>query len=182
MMHMNDTNTISSLDTIPKISVIVPIYNSEKFLNKCLDSIVNQTLREIEIILINDGSVDSSYQICERYAEYDKRIILINQENKGVSSARNAGIEKASGEYLGFVDSDDYIEAEMYSKLYNSAKRYDADLVNCDAIRNKNDFVLVSEFEKERVYDKGMIQDLLTTSNTSKFFGLLVEIFIGGNS
>lgn len=103
-----------------KISVIVPIYNSEKHIKKCLDSIVNQSYKNIEIILVNDGSIDKSEEICKEYADNDKRIKYIFQLNNGVSSARNNGITNASGEYLLFVDSDDYIDLDMIEILTNN--------------------------------------------------------------
>ena len=102
-----------------KISVIVPIYNAEAYLNRCLDSIINQTYSDLEIILINDGSTDNSLDICLEYASKDKRIVVYNQTNKGISKARNKGIELATGDYIGFVDSDDIISPRMYETLYN---------------------------------------------------------------
>lgn len=116
---------------MPKVSVIVPVYKVEKFLPRCLDSIVNQTLEDIEIICINDGSPDNSLQILEEYAKKDSRIKIINQENAGLSVARNVGMEIAQGEYIGFVDSDDWIDVEFYEKLYTTAKKYDADIGVC---------------------------------------------------
>ena len=102
-----------------KISVIVPIYNAEAYLNRCLDSIINQTYSDLEIILINDGSTDNSLDICLEYASKDKRIVVYNQTNKGISKTRNKGIELATGDYIGFVDSDDIISPRMYETLYN---------------------------------------------------------------
>ena len=99
------------------ISVIVPVYNAEKYLKKCLDSLVNQSYKDLEIILVNDGSQDGSEKICKDYEEKDSRIILINKNNGGPSSARNSGIEKANGEYLSFIDSDDYLALDFYEKL-----------------------------------------------------------------
>ena len=112
-----------------KISVIIPVYNVENYLRQCLDSIINQTLKEIEIICINDGSTDSSKQILEEYALKDERIKIINQKNKGVSAARNTGIDAATGEYIGFVDSDDWVKLDAYEKLYNKITREDVDIV-----------------------------------------------------
>ncbi len=111
-----------------KISVIVPIYNSGKFLHKCLDSIVNQSYKNIEIILINDGSIDNSKSICESYASNDKRIIFINDTNHGVSYARNKGIVLSHGEYIMFVDSDDWLELDACEVLIKSIKN-DIDIV-----------------------------------------------------
>ena len=111
-----------------KVSVIVPIYNSEKFLKKCLDSILNQTLQDIEIICVNDGSTDGSQIILDNYSKKDSRIKVIAQENQGLSEARNRGMFIATGEYVGFVDSDDWIDKDFYEKLYLYAKNYDADI------------------------------------------------------
>lgn len=102
---------------MPKISVIVPIYNVEKYLQECLDSIINQTFKDIEIICVNDGSTDSSLEILNKYAEQDQRIKIINQNNQGLSAARNTGIKYANGEYISFIDSDDYIDTSLYETL-----------------------------------------------------------------
>ncbi|MBR6099633.1 glycosyltransferase family 2 protein [bacterium] len=109
-----------------KVSVIIPVYNVENYLRKCLDSVVNQTLQDIEIICINDGSTDNSLQILNEYAQKDNRIIVINKENQGVSAARNDGIEKAGGEFIMFLDSDDYFMPEACEIAYNSVSdKYD---------------------------------------------------------
>lgn len=99
------------------ISIIVPVYNSELYLDKCITSIINQTYTNIEIILVDDGSTDSSYQICEKYAAMDHRIKVVHKKNGGLSSARNAGLDVCSGDYIGFVDSDDWVSATMYETL-----------------------------------------------------------------
>lgn len=111
-----------------KISVIIPVYNVENYLKKCLDSIMNQTLKDIEIICINDGSTDSSLNILEEFANNDSRIRIINQKNKGPGATRNLGVKEACGEYLGFVDADDWIESNYFETLYNAAKEIDADI------------------------------------------------------
>lgn len=111
-----------------KVSVIIPVYNVEKYLERCLDSVCNQTLSDIEIICINDCSKDNSLKILKEYAKEDGRIKLIDfEENKGTAVARNTGINEAQGEYIGFVDSDDYIDLDFYEKLYNKAIETDAD-------------------------------------------------------
>lgn len=112
----------------PKISVIVPVYNVEKYLSKCLNSLVNQTLKELEIICVNDGSTDNSGQILENFAQKDTRIKVFSQENSGQSVARNVAIEHSTGEYLGFVDSDDWVDLDYFEKLYNTAKDFDCDI------------------------------------------------------
>ena len=111
-----------------KISIIVPVYNSEKFLEKCINSIINQTLKDIEIIFINDGSTDKSLDILKSYELKDSRIKVLSQNNTGPSCARNNGLKIAKGEYVGFVDSDDWIDLDFYEKLYITAKKYDADI------------------------------------------------------
>ena len=104
---------------MPKISVIIPVYNVEKYLEKCLDSVINQTFKDIEIICVNDGSKDKSEEILKRYSTLDSRIRIINQQNQGLSAARNTGIEHAEGEYISFIDSDDYIDDTLYETLIN---------------------------------------------------------------
>lgn len=111
------------------VSVIIPVFNAEKYLKECLNSLIAQTLTSCEFIFVNDGSVDSSQSIIENYQKKDQRIVLINQENNGVSVARNNGIAIASGEYLGFVDADDYIEFDFFEKMYVAAKHAHLDIV-----------------------------------------------------
>lgn len=114
-----------------KISIIVPVYNVEKYLKKCIESILLQTLKDIEIILVDDGSTDDSGRICDEFANMDSRIKVLHKKNGGLSDARNVGINHAEGEYLGFIDSDDYIDNDMYEFLYSNAKKYDADMSTC---------------------------------------------------
>lgn len=114
-----------------KVSIIVPIYNVERYLRQCLDSIVNQTLKEIEIICIDNGSPDNCGEIIEEYAQNDKRIVAIHKQHGEYSSAINAGIKKARGEYIGIVESDDWIAEEMYEKLYKKAKELNSDITKC---------------------------------------------------
>lgn len=113
------------------ISLLVPIYNSGKYLEKCIESVIKQTYKNLEIILIDDGSTDDSGEICDKYASIDKRIKVIHKKNEGVSVARNIGIEKATGEYIGFVDSDDFIHPQMYEILYRMIKEYQLDMAVC---------------------------------------------------
>ena len=123
----------------PLVSVIVPVYNNEAYLPQCLDSIVTQTLSDIEIILVNDGSTDQAGEICKEYAAGDSRIRFLDQENRGPSSARNAGLEVAKGEHIGFVDSDDWIEPHMYERLVQIATEHDCDIVWANVYRNESE-------------------------------------------
>lgn len=116
---------------MPKVSVIIPVYNVERYVEKSIQSVLNQSMKDIEIILVNDGSTDKSGEICDRYGEKEERIIVIHKENGGLSSARNVGVKAASGDYIGFIDSDDYIESVMYETLYQMAERDSADVAVC---------------------------------------------------
>ena len=122
-----------------KVSVIVPVYNTEKYLRRCLDSLVNQTLREIEIIIVNDASPDNSIEIMREYErKYKNKVVVIDLKvNVKQGGARNEGINIAKGEYIGFVDSDDWVDKEMYKELYNKAKENNADIVDSDYILSK---------------------------------------------
>ena len=116
-----------------KVSIIVPVYNVEKYLAKCLDSLVNQTLEDVEIIVVDDGSKDNSKQIIDEFqTKYPDKIKSFVKENGGLSDARNFGLERAIGEYIGFVDSDDYVTAEMFEEMYSLAQKYDAEMVICN--------------------------------------------------
>lgn len=119
------------MDTI--ISIIVPVYNGEKFLEKCIDSIQRQTIENWQLLLIDDGSTDGSPAMCDEYAARDKRIQVVHKSNGGVSAARNDGLELVQGKYIGFVDADDWILADMYEKLVDCAEQNSADIVMCDA-------------------------------------------------
>lgn len=122
----------------PKVSVIVPVYNVEKYLEKCLETLISQTLKDIEIICINDGSKDSSLNILKKYALNDERIKIIDKHNEGLSAARNDGLNAATGEYIGYVDSDDWVDLNFYEKLYNAAKKYNAEAACANIIRCGN--------------------------------------------
>lgn len=113
---------------MPQVSVVVPVYNCYRYLKKCVDSLKNQTLKDLEIILVDDGSSDGSEKLCDQLAESDSRIYVIHQINKGVSAARNAGIIAAHGEYIGFCDADDFCEPDKFEIQYSNAKKYDADV------------------------------------------------------
>ena len=117
-----------------KISIIVPVYKVEKYLSKCIESILAQTFQDFELILVDDGSPDLCGDICEEYALKDSRIKVLHKENGGLSDARNAGIELAQGEYLAFIDSDDYVAPDMYETLYSLAQEYQAEIAVCNAV------------------------------------------------
>ena len=115
----------------PILSVIIPVYNGDRFLERCVKSVEASTLKNIEIILIDDGSVDNSGVLCDKLAKEDNRILVVHQQNAGVSAARNRGLERAQGKYFAFVDSDDYIEMDMYEKMITTMEENDADMVCC---------------------------------------------------
>lgn len=123
---------------MPKVSIIVPFYNTDDYLEKCLNSLINQTLKDIEIILINDGSTDHSLLTAKIFQQKDSRIKIIEQEHKKQGAARNAGMKIAIGEYIGFVDSDDWVDLDYYEKLYNAAKKYDSDIALATNVRIGN--------------------------------------------
>lgn len=116
----------------PIISIIVPVYNVEKFLTKSINSLLNQTFKDIEIILVNDGSSDNSRSVCLYYESLDSRIIYVEQENKGVSATRNTGLKIAKGTYIGFIDPDDWVEPTMFEKMYENIIKHNTDMVFCD--------------------------------------------------
>lgn len=131
----------------PLISVIVPIYNVEKYLSKCVDSIINQTYKNLEIILVDDGSPDNCPKICDEYAKQDSRIKVIHKENGGLSDARNAGMKVATGEYVSFIDSDDYISDDFIETLYATMKTENSDIVECDIVKFEDGTTPVIEKE-----------------------------------
>lgn len=139
-----------------KVSIIVPVYGVEKYIDKCLDSLVKQSLKEIEVIVVNDGTKDNSQKIIDKYVKkYPDKIKSFIKENGGQGSARNYGLEKVSGEYIGYVDSDDFIEKDMYKKLYNKAKEKDYDIVVCgnynvsEDYQNKNVDVFINNYNTD---------------------------------
>jgi glycosyltransferase involved in cell wall biosynthesis len=134
-----------------KISVIVPIYNVEEYLGKCIESILAQTVKGLELILINDGSRDSSGDICDKYRLLDDRVIVIHQENQGVSCARNNGLEVAKGEFIGFVDGDDWIDEDMYQILLEGFEQAGVDIVQCGIKKIYDDRIETARNEKRLV-------------------------------
>ena len=132
---------------MPKISIIVPVYKVEKYLERCLDSIIAQTFSDWECILIDDGSPDNSGKICDEYAEKDERFVVIHQENAGVSAARNAGLDIAKGEYITFVDSDDWIDSNTYQMAYDVTKNNEVDLVLWGIVYEKAESSVTRNFK-----------------------------------
>lgn len=163
-----------------ELSVIVPVYNVEALLPRCIDSILKQTKENLEIILVDDGATDRSGEICDAYAKKDQRIRVIHKPNGGLTSAWKAGAKAAKGSYLGFVDSDDWIEPDMYERMWKSAVKYDSDLVICGLIfdyeasgmENRKE---ISGFTKE-YYDRQELEKLYPTLiNDGRFFGRTLQ-------
>lgn len=149
-----------------KVSIIVPVYKVEKYLKKCVDSIINQTLKNIEIILVDDGSPDSCGLICDDYAKSDSRIKVIHKPNGGLSDARNAGLEVAQGEYISFVDSDDYIDPRMIELLYGCCEKNGTDIAGCDLayVYENSNRVDYNSNDQERVM------------SSDEFFSLMLDV------
>lgn len=150
MLHMKNNNLIS---------IIIPVYNTEKYLVRCINSVLIQSYKNIEVILIDDGSTDNSYKICLGFSKLDKRIKVVKQQNSGASMARNKGVNIAKGKYIGFVDSDDIIDKDMFKTLYDNLVKYDADLSICEVVRfnkepnfnNSNNITLLNQKEALKI-------------------------------
>ena len=137
----------------PKISIIIPVYNTEKYLHECLDSVVNQTLKDIEIICIDDGSTDNSYQILQEYADKDSRFVILQQENKGAGRARNSGLKNATGEFVAFLDSDDYyLNTDVLESLYENAKKNDVLICGGGFAELRPDGTIFSQWKNTKEY------------------------------
>lgn len=150
---------------MPVLSIIVPVYNAAKYLSQCIDSVLAQTFTDFELILVNDGSTDESEKICLLYMKKDSRIKYLKQENGGLPSARKKGFENATGEYIGWVDSDDWIDCDMFEKLYNKAILTNADITACSVIQEYADRKNIL-LPNERFYYKSI--DLLIFSYCNK--------------
>lgn len=147
---------------MPAVSVIIPVYNMEKYLEECIRSLTGQTLPELELIFVDDGSTDACPQILEKYrAEYPGRIRIITQKNAGQGSARNAGLKTACGEYVGFVDADDYVDRRMYAAMYTRARSEDLDLVECDFHYISEDGQEKKTYESAAPWNKLIRRELL---------------------
>ncbi len=154
--------------TSPKVSIVVPVYNTEKYLKQCIDSLTAQTLEEIEIIIIDDGSKEECALLCDEIAKNDERIKVIHKINEGQGIARNCGVDASSGEYVGFVDSDDFVAPQMYEKLYDAANKNDADLVMSgisfvggNTFSKEGEYTEKNYFDKETIFENTEIKPLL---------------------
>lgn len=150
------------LNGSPLISVMIPIYNSEKYLVRCLNSILNQSYTNLEIILVNDGSNDNSLAICEQYRKSDSRIVLINKANEGASQARNVALKRATGDYYGFVDSDDWVFPNYFEKLLIQAKEKNADISRCQSTTSEDEDVTPQKIEIKTMYKQEFMPLILT--------------------
>lgn len=158
---------MESVTSKPKVSVIVPIYNVEKYLRRCLDSLVNQTLTDIEIILVDDESPDNSKEIYKEYLAKDNRIKLVQKKNGGLGFARNSGLEIATGEFIAYIDSDDYVDVNMFKKLYDTSKNNNLDTVYC-GYNNLDDELKVHSFSE--------VDDLTIFSTKDEVNGVLLDM------
>lgn len=148
-----------------KISVIIPVYNVEGYLKECLDSIINQTYDNLQIIIIDDGSNDNSGIICDEYAKIDSRITVIHQDNGGLSDARNTGLDLAIGEYISFVDSDDFISCDYFEFLLNNLIKYDSDISCCAAYK----------YHSKDNYKSSYVNEVKKMTNNEAIFHLIIE-------
>lgn len=148
------------------ISVIVPIYNVEEYLPACIESILNQTYKNLEILLIDDGSTDNSGKICDEYAKQDKRCIVVHQQNKGVSETRNTGLNHATGEYISFIDGDDYIHPQMLEILYEALQKgdYDFSMILYKEVYTKEKFSVISDYVYQEINQDQLIYNLYNSS------------------
>ena len=172
---------------MPKVSVIIPVYNVENYIDRCLKSVTNQTISDLEIIVVNDGSTDKSKEIINNYLEKFKNIKYYEKENGGLSDARNFGMQYATGEYIAFLDSDDYIELKMYEEMYNIAKKENSDMVECDYIweypkKKRNDIGIIYNGKKEAIekarvvaWNKLIKREIIESKNIKFPFGLRYE-------
>ena len=148
------------MSSTPKVSIVIPVYNAEAYIFQGLQSLQNQSLKDIEVIMVNDGSIDSSVNICRSFAEKDSRFVLISQENGGSAAARRAGMLAAHGEYIGFMDADDWCEADMFKKLYSAGNSKNVDIVFCNCYRDYPDYSLMCKKQiRDGFYDRKQIED-----------------------
>lgn len=162
----------------PKVSVIVPFYNAERYLKQCLDSLQKQTYSNFEVLLINDGSIDQSYQIAAEYVKIDERFSLITQSNAGIATARNVGLQKMSGEYVTFVDGDDFVSQDYLTKMIKVAKTEQADLVISSYYRYSDDDKMYSFYDFKRVLNN----EEISIEQFVKNFIMFLIVLSGGSS
>lgn len=164
----------------PAISVIVPVYNVEKYLDQCLTSLLEQTFTDFEAILVDDGSTDSSYQICKKYAEKDKRFTAYEKENGGASTARNVGLKNAEGEYIFFLDSDDWLEPNTLETMITTAKKENADLVFCEAqaIDDEGNKELDGHYTYKKHYQTGNAYQIMLKMMERKEFHVAIWMLL----
>ena len=162
---------------MPKVSIVVPVYNMEKYLDRCVQSIFAQTLSDIEIILVDDGGTDGSVSMCDAYAAQDSRVKVIHKKNGGLTSAWKAGSRVATGEYTGYIDSDDFVEPEMYERLYERAVSENADIACCGLkhlyeAKDHAEWTEQMDFSQE-VFNVGQLQKTIfpTLINNGSFMG-----------
>ena len=152
-----------------KISVVVPVYNAEEYLERMLESLINQTYKCLEIILIDDGSIDNSGKICDKYKSKDKRIVVVHKKNEGVSIARNTGLKLVTGDFIGFVDSDDVISLDMYERLYNNIINTNSDISVC-GFKMFNGEITFEYNEKIKIFNKeDAIKDIISDGLITNF-------------
>ncbi len=158
----------------PLISIIVPVYQVEKYLEKCINSIINQTYKNLEIILVDDGSTDNCPSICNHFQTEDTRIKVIHQENGGLSHARNVGLEISTGDFFGFVDSDDWIEPNMYEVLMSALQETDADIVVCNHLEETDDSIPIpitsNSLEKKLYLPKETLKKIISGENLTLYY------------
>lgn len=159
-----------NITSTPLVSIIIPVYRVEKYLDKCINSVVNQTYENLEIILVDDGSTDNCPQMCDEWARADTRIKVIHKENDGLANARNSGLEIVTGDYFMFADSDDWLEADMIEHLYKTIVKYDADVARCGIFVDYDN-------AKSDVHENS---DVILPNRTQKFGELVNTPLIGG--
>lgn len=165
------------IESMPKVTIVIPVYNMEKYLDKCIESITKQTLQDIEILLVDDGSQDASASMCDAYAKKDTRIKAVHKVNGGLTSAWKAGSAMARGEYIGYVDSDDYVEEDMFARMYERGIQTGADIVCC-GLRHlyeddpKRNWTEQMEFSKDSLSKEDLSEEVFPTLiNDGSFFG-----------
>ncbi|MBQ3599721.1 MAG: glycosyltransferase family 2 protein [Lachnospiraceae bacterium] len=157
-----------------KVSIIIPVYKAEKYIKRCVDSVLAQEYKDLEIILVDDGSPDNCNSICDDYARKDERVKVIHKKNEGVSKARNSGLEQITGDYVQFVDSDDYLKPQMTKMLVEAMEREQADLVVCGFMEDNLNFSRISKMEeKPGIYKKEQILENITRNPYSLHYGVL---------